>query len=42
MSLPRNPALDWSDAQKTISQIDRDNEFVMVPTFRGFLNAPTA
>ncbi|MDR1217651.1 MAG: hypothetical protein LBJ99_03585 [Oscillospiraceae bacterium] len=33
---PEIPAeLDWSDAKATIAGIDREREFVMVPTFRG-------
>ena len=27
--------LDWSATQKQIAEIDRENEFVMIPTFRG-------
>ncbi len=27
--------LDWSGAKADIAKVDRDNEFVMVPTFRG-------
>ena len=27
--------LDWSDAKKAIEQVDRENEFVMVASFRG-------
>lgn len=32
---PEIPELDWSDAKKAIEAVDRENEFVMVPTFRG-------
>jgi hypothetical protein len=31
--LPTN--LDWSDVKKQIAEVNRDEEFVMVPTFRG-------
>ena len=27
--------LDWSGTKEQIAQVDRDNEFVMIPTFRG-------
>jgi hypothetical protein len=27
--------LDWSDAKKNVAAVDRNEEFVMVPTFRG-------
>jgi len=32
---PEIPELDWSDAKKQIDQLDRENTFVMVPSFRG-------
>ena len=35
VTFPEIPELDWSDAKKAIEQVDRENEFVMVPTFRG-------
>jgi hypothetical protein len=35
VKFPEIPELDWSDAKKTIDEIDRENTLVMVPTFRG-------
>lgn len=35
VTFPEIPELDWSAAKESISQVDRENEFVMVPTFRG-------
>jgi hypothetical protein len=35
VKFPEIPALDWSDAKKTIEGIDRETTLVMVPTFRG-------
>ena len=35
VKFPEIPDLDWSDAKKTIDEIDRENTLVMVPTFRG-------
>ncbi|MBN2419855.1 MAG: hypothetical protein JXL81_10755, partial [Deltaproteobacteria bacterium] len=35
VKFPEIPDLDWSDAKKTIDEIDRDNTLIMVPTFRG-------
>ncbi len=35
VNFPEIPSFDWSDTKKTISELDRENEFVMIPTFRG-------
>jgi hypothetical protein len=35
VKFPEIPELDWSDAKKAISEVDRDENFVMVPSFRG-------
>ncbi len=35
VAFPEIPELDWSDAKKTIADIDRDTTMIMVPTFRG-------
>ncbi|MDD6189678.1 MAG: uroporphyrinogen decarboxylase family protein [Clostridiales bacterium] len=36
VTFPEIPSdLDWSAAKAAIDQVDRENEFVMVPTFRG-------
>ncbi|MFC1839249.1 uroporphyrinogen decarboxylase family protein [Thermodesulfobacteriota bacterium] len=35
VKFPEIPELDWSDAKKTIDEIDRETTLVMVPTFRG-------
>lgn len=35
VKFPKIPDLDWSDAKRTIDEIDRDTTLVMVPTFRG-------
>ncbi len=36
VTFPEIPSdLDWSAAKADIAKVDRDNEFVMVPTFRG-------
>ncbi|MBN2134289.1 MAG: uroporphyrinogen decarboxylase (URO-D) [Acidobacteria bacterium] len=38
VNFPDIPAdLDWSEAKKSIDEIDRDNTLIMVPTFRGLL-----
>jgi hypothetical protein len=35
VNFPEIPDLDWSDAKKTVADIDRETTLVMVPTFRG-------
>ncbi len=35
VTFPEIPELDWTDAKAAVAQVDRENEFVMVPTFRG-------
>ncbi len=35
VKFPEIPDLDWSDAKAAVDAIDRENNMVMVPTFRG-------